>query len=115
MHAGETLEREAFRGAGSDIERELRPVPALEQLAVAVEGRASDPTELEVVGPSSSSPSRRQIGELPSQQPPDWTRISGPKVAVRLRSTVTAASVATTCCWATSKLIRRTRAAWGRS
>ena len=84
-------------GPGETPSSKSRPVPPLELLAVDVEGRASDLAQAaRPPSPRSSSPSRRQIGELPSQQPPDRKSISGPKVAVRLRSTVTAASVATT-------------------
>src|SRR6188472_713401 len=46
-------------------------------------------------GPTRSSPSAKHIGELPSQQPPDWKNISGPCSARRRRSAARAASVAT--------------------
>ena len=46
-------------------------------------------------GPSRSSPSVKHIGELPSQQPPDWKNISGPCSSRRRPISATAASVAT--------------------
>src|SRR6478609_6721117 len=47
------------------------------------------------LGPISSSPSGRQRGELPSQQPPDWKSMSLPCLAVRRSIASSAASVAT--------------------
>ena len=45
--------------------------------------------------PTLNSPSGKHIGELPSQQPPDWWNINGPCTA-RSRSITAAASGVTT-------------------
>ena len=94
VNARETFEREALGRAGRDVEQEPRPLPTLVLVAVAVEGQPAISPSRRSSGPSSRSPLRRQIGELPSQQPPDCTNMSGPKVAFSRSSTATAASVA---------------------
>src|SRR5512133_828602 len=55
----------------------------------------------------SRSPAWRQIGELPSQQPPDCTSISGPCFAVRRSIAASAASVATTCTATAPRLLEQ--------
>ena len=67
-------------------------------------------------GPTSSSPSRRQIGELPSQQPPDWRSISGPcALAQPLDRSRAPRRWRVTCSRPASRPPRRARAASGRS
>ena len=83
MHTLQALEREALGGAGRDVDQKPRCAPPLVLLGVDVERGAADLAELHVMGRNRKLASFRQIGEVPSQHPPDWKNMSGPWAASR--------------------------------
>ena len=74
---------------GGDVEEEAGTTPARVLLAVYVEGHAAERAELQVVRARGELAGPRHIGELPSQQPPDWKRqrpVRGPQALDQRRA-----------------------------
>ena len=115
VHAVRALERQARRGAGRHVDDECGVLPAARPGRRRCR-RASPPTSPSRTSsaPGGSSASSRHIGELPSQQPPDWWNTSGPCVCASARIVAAACGVAVTRGRAHARP-RRTRARSGRS
>ena len=78
------------RAAGDDVDDDLRVGEYSYCKAHNPEGAAGNGADADVLAADLESPSGKHIGELPSQQPPDWWNINGP--APRSRSITAAAS-----------------------
>ena len=87
-------EGESLRLPRPHVEDQLGVLPGLELAVVDIERAPGDAPSRTSWLPTVNSPSRKQMGRLPSQQPPDWKNMTGPPSALTVSMACTAAGVA---------------------